>query len=285
VNIKLARYVQQHQQDYEKIFFVTYLYLPTIWGVLAARGKSVLIPLAHDEAAFHFLICQKILDLAPAIITNTLSERNLVLSKIGDPDKVKIAGLGLAPIHKPKELLLGLSQKPYLLYLGRLSNGKKVDVLISHFIAYDRLKNLGHHLVLAGHKDPGFFLPEHPRISYLGFINDEKKNALLHEAACVINPSPLESLSLIVLEAIDREKPVLVNKECSVLNDYVQTCDSVSGYLREDEFIHQLEAIMITDWQQPSQQLKLTQAKKWAHGFYSWEHIFEVYKNVTSQQR
>ena len=60
----------------------------------------------------------------------------------------------------------------------------------------------------------------HPDILYTGFVSDEEKRTIIQHARIVINPSKFESLSLILLEAMNDEKPMLVNGKCAVLKEH-----------------------------------------------------------------
>lgn len=276
VNVKLARYLKENLQNYDRVFLFTYLYLPTIMGVKIAGNKAVLIPTAHDEPPFHFQMVRKMLNDVPVILANSVAEQRLLASKKGLSRKIRIAGIGFEPALRSNNTpFLGT---PYILYLGRLSKGKNVDVLVSNFISYVQRTSSGIELVLCGKAENGFEIPHHPQIRCLGFVTAEEKNSLIYDAKCVVNPSPLESLSLLVLEAIVRERPVLVNKQCEVLRDYIQTCKSVLAYDVEEEFSAQLDLILRTDWSETIPSKKLHDAKQWAEAQYSWDKVLREYE-------
>ena len=123
-------------------------------------------------------------------------------------------------------------------------------------------------------------IPSHPRIQHLGFVSETKKQTLIKHSACIVNPSPLESLSMIVIEGMMLKRPVLVNKECPVLNDYVEAAQSVKGYLNQEEFNKSLTDILQTDWTTKEQESQLTAAKAWAEKHYSWQEVLATYKSV-----
>ena len=83
-------------------------------------------------------------------------------------------------------------------------------------------------------------------IQYLGFVTDQEKLRLLQDAHAVIHPSPLESLSMITLEAIWAKKPFF-NGACQVLNYYSEQTNTVYSY-QDQSFNRKLREICITDW-------------------------------------
>ena len=65
-------------------------------------------------------------------------------------------------------------------------------------------------------------LPRDPDIRYLGMLSEQDKLDAMAAAAVLINPSPFESFSIVVLEAMLCGTPVLVNGRCDVLRGHVQ---------------------------------------------------------------
>lgn len=279
VNWRLARHLKRHLPEYDKVFLYTYLYLPTIWGVLQCREKAVLISTAHDEAPFHFLLIRKMLSLPSKIFAISPAEKELLCTKVQDPSRIELAGLGYDQFVEDQKPLSSTTegQTPYVLYLGRISKGKKVDLLIQWFLRFCDQNSLPIRLLLAGKAEKEVPIPKDPRVEYLGFLPNDQKMTMIRQAACIINPSPLESLSMIVIEAMLLKRPVLVNRECPVLNDYVIQTQTVKGYEEESEFASNLSAILSRDWNAPESQAQLERSKLWAEQNYSWEQVLQAY--------
>jgi glycosyltransferase involved in cell wall biosynthesis len=64
-------------------------------------------------------------------------------------------------------------------------------------------------------------LPRHAALFYAGFVPEEQKLALMAQAAVLIMPSPMESLSIVTLEALGQGTPVLANAGSAVLQEHV----------------------------------------------------------------
>jgi glycosyltransferase involved in cell wall biosynthesis len=287
VNLKIARYLKDNLNNYDKFMFVTYLYLPALWGINITRDKSVLVPTAHDEAPFYFLTVSRALELTGGILANSVPEQELIAARGIPRSKIGIAGLGIEGMEELSrdriqgDLHQDLQGQPYVLYLGRLSRGKQVDRLISMFEAFHESSSFKEvRLVLAGQKEDDVSLPDGDLVEYVGFLPDDRKAAYIANAACVINPSSLESLSLIVVEAMALEVPVLVNAASAALAYYTRTTRTVFGYRDEKGFIDQLAGILGRDWRDASHSKALAESRQWVIENYSWEKILDEYRRA-----
>jgi hypothetical protein len=64
-------------------------------------------------------------------------------------------------------------------------------------------------------------LPQRPWLSDLGFVSEVTKRQVLANAFALVNLSPNESLSIVVLEAWALQVPVVVSQRCAVLCDQI----------------------------------------------------------------
>ena len=97
-------------------------------------------------------------------------------------------------------------------------------------------------LVLAG--PANMPIPEHPSITFLGYVDDARRDALLASASALVVPSPYESLSIVLLEAWNRGMPALVNGGCDVLRGQAVRSDGALYYRTYDEFAHAVETLL-----------------------------------------
>jgi glycosyltransferase involved in cell wall biosynthesis len=79
-------------------------------------------------------------------------------------------------------------------------------------------------------------VPRHRKIRALGYVDENRKQALLRDASVLVQPSRFESLSLVLLEAWLVGTPVLVNGGCSVLREQVVEAGGGLYYENGDEF-------------------------------------------------
>ena len=90
-------------------------------------------------------------------------------------------------------------------------------------------------------------LPRDPNIRYLGMLSEQDKLDAMAAAAVLINPSPFESFSIVVLEAMLCGTPVLVNGRCDVLRGHVQRSQAGLYYESGFEFVEALRLMLAND--------------------------------------
>ncbi len=128
------------------------------------------------------------------------------------------------------------TDRPTVLYLGRLKAYKSVDVLLRAFrrVIIERPES---RLVIAGDGDEIGRLRQlafeelrlgRDRVEFLGFVDEEKKKSLLQEAWMLVNPSMMEGWGIVAVEANACGTPVIAS-DVPGLRDSVR--NSLSGFL------------------------------------------------------
>lgn len=273
---KLILHLREQKSAYDQVIYFTYLYYPTIYGYQETLPNGVVVTTAHDELPFHFDIVRKMLNEIPYIVTLNPEESKLVSSKLdSDKEKVKLAGMGI-DIPKVHKTDFG---EQNVLYLGRISRGKGVANLIEWMTDFQDVK-----LNLAGKVESDLKLEENDQVKYHGFVSEEQKGKLIDNASVLINPSAHESLSIIVLEAMARGRPVIVNGNCSVLNHYALETQTVFSFTSKEEFKELLRRVLSIDWSANDKQSQLKETVDWVSKYYSWPAITRTYSTLTDKQ-
>lgn len=229
----LLKYIKNNQHEYAVFIFFSYLYYASYYGMKLVKNKAVFIPLAHDEPIFYKT--PSTLFSTPALtMFNSTSEMKLVKERVDIPDaRTAIIGCGVN-----EEVVFNSSftyPNPYLIFLGRIEKMKGGGLLIDYFMKFSQKhKHYGLKLLLLGNKK--MEIPKHDDIVYLGFKSESEKFQYLNNALALVNPSFLESLSLIVLESFYVETPVIVNGACEVLVDHVNKSDAGFVFNSFEEF-------------------------------------------------
>ncbi len=63
----LIDYLKRHYKQYEALVFYNYLYAPTVLGLQIDPGRSILVPVAHDEPPIHLSIYRDVFRAPKAI--------------------------------------------------------------------------------------------------------------------------------------------------------------------------------------------------------------------------
>ena len=130
---------------------------------------------------------------------------------------------------------------PFALYGGRIDPGKGCEELIEYFSTYVAAGGSAS-LVLMGLKLMP--LPEEPFINFAGMLSELERLQALEAATVVVCPSPYESLSLIALEALAAETPIVCNARSDVLVDHCLRSNGGLFYRDRDEFVECMQLLV-----------------------------------------
>ena len=234
-----------HHEDYAQIVFFTYLYATTFFGSQQVPAtKTVLVPTAHDEAPIFLPAFRGMFARFPAYIFLTPEERQFV------EETFPVAGARKATIGMPVALTTPPDparfrakysiEGPFLLYAGRIDPTKGCDRLLAFYRAARR--DLPLPLILIGNRVMD--LPRDPDIRYLGMLPEQDKLDAMAAATVLVNPSPFESFSIVILEAMLCGTPVLVNGHCEVLKGHIQRGRGGLYYETGYEFVEALRLLL-----------------------------------------
>ncbi len=239
--------------DCDALLFFTYLYYPTWAGLQAVSARTLLVPTTHDEPPLRFSIYAEMFARASGFAFLTPPEEALVRSRFDLGSRpAAVAGMGvdleaaaLAPTAAAAFRARHGLRRPYVLYAGRIDAGKGCAEMLAHFDSYAREFAPAPDLVLLG--SLAMELPQRSDVRYLGFVSEEEKRAAFAGASVVICPSPFESLSIVLLEALACRVPVLVNRRSAVLEDHCLRSGGGLFYADGAEFAHALQRLLGDD--------------------------------------
>jgi glycosyltransferase involved in cell wall biosynthesis len=275
----LVEALREEKGRYAAVVFFTYLYYPTYWGLQAAPERSVLVPTTHDEPPLTFSVYREVFALARAFAFLTPAEQELVRSRFGTGDRpATIAGMGVDPAP-PGDVAefrarYGASG-PYALYAGRIDAGKGCAALLAHHERYRREKKDAADLLLVGR----LAMPE-PRqdgVRYLGFLSEEDKSTAMAGACAVVCPSPYESLSIVLLEALALGTPGLVNAGSAVLKEHCLRSNAGLFYSDGEEYAEALDLLVR---QETLRRTLGAQGRRYVDAEYRWSVVLERWRSL-----
>ncbi len=275
--------LKQNQDQYECLIAITYLYWPTLAALEGLEIPKFIVPLAHDEPPFYFDRVRSALEKADYVLSNVVPEAALI-KRVAPRAKISVVGAGINfnSLMRHGEID-ATPQKPYLLYLGRISRGKGVDKLID-WLGSQELMAMGFDLVLAGQIEPELReLVRRKHVRCLGQVAPQEKARLIANASAVINPSRHESLSLITLEAMALGTPVLVNQASEVLAYYAREVPTCFAYSDPATLVLALRKISAAA-SSPDWQVKLDTSKKWTHKNFDWSEVIKNFDMAITGQ-
>jgi len=219
---KLLDFIVDNMDNFDNFIFFTYLYCTTYFGLPLVKDKAILVPTAHDEPPIYLDIFNELFQMPEYIVYNTEWEKNFVQSKFKNkhiPNDVVGVGIDSIQSLHPHDFIEKYNvDGRFILYVGRIDESKGCKVLFNYFLRYKKSHKNELKLVLIG--KPVMNIPKTKDIISLGFISDKDKHDAISASEILINSSPFESLSMVLLEAWSLNKPTLINGNCGVLKDH-----------------------------------------------------------------
>ncbi|MDE0607873.1 MAG: glycosyltransferase family 4 protein [Acidimicrobiaceae bacterium] len=266
--------------------FTPYMYHPAVRGVSLARVPTVLHAAAHPEPPLRLPVFDDLFNSASAIAHYSRLEQRLVLDRFPATVLTPQAVTGL-PVEAPEFEIdpveargfFGLGDEPFVLFLGRVLRSKGAHELVDFFAGARERRGDGK-LVIAGPVVDE--IPKSKGVVCVGPVSEQHKFGLLAAADALINPSPLESFSLVVLEAWLAGTPVLVNGWCGPTRDH---CERSGGGLWYSNFV-EFEVSLNRLLDDADLRDNLAEA---GHGYvtesFSWAAVRRRYLSLVSQVR
>jgi len=270
-SLDLQRFIEDEGNAFDLILFSPYLFGTTIWGSQPWPERTALIPCLHDEPYAYLATVRRMFETVRGCLFNSEGEARLArrLQKVAFGE---IVGMGFdAPTDEPPVRFAephGLDS--YVLYAGRIEEGKRVDVAVEYAVRYAAERQNAPQLVLIGQ---GSYRP--PRsaegaVVHVGFVGEDERRAAYSEALAVVNPSQLESLSLVLMEAWLEATPCLAAAGSQVMREH---CERSVGGLTFDSyetFRHSLDRLREDD---DLRTRMGTAGQAYVLDTYSWPHV------------
>jgi glycosyltransferase involved in cell wall biosynthesis len=236
----LRAHLHDEGSAYDAVIFFTYLYAPTAWGLPLVADRALLVPTAHDEPPLAFELYADVFELPRAVLCNTPEEARLITQRFPEARRPRVVGVGVdVPQARPERFREKHGvQRPYVLYVGRLEEGKGVRELVKHHRLLTRSFPDAPDLILAG---SGELHLSGSRT--LGRISEEEKWDALAGAQAVVVPSRYESLSLLALEAFASRTPVVGNAESEVIAGHLKRSGAGYAFSNAEEYVDAVKRV------------------------------------------
>lgn len=274
----LVEYVDKHQDEYEAIIVVTYLYYTAVKSIVRIKNKAIFIPTAHQEPFIHFDMYKKVFGAADAFVFLTDEEKDLVHSIFHNenvPYEVMGVGVEVPEVVDSDRFKKKYNLDNYLIYVGRIDEGKDCPRLFKYFLEYKRRVKGDLKLVLMGKAVCD--IPKSPDIISLGFVSEEDKFDGIKGAKALILPSKFESLSISVLEAMTLSVPVIVNGICDVLKGHCVKSNGGLYYKNYFEFEGCINYMM----EHPEEYaIMCKNARKYVEDYFQWDDIMKKFDRI-----
>ena len=169
------------------------------------------------------------------IAPTKLVANDLIKHKIKSKVEVISVGIDTKPYQQFNNLTIQQFKEKYILSLGRIAQGKSLDILVKAFAKASkdvpdvRLKIAGDGPMLAELKNLVKELDIEEKVDFIGFLQRDEKVALFKNATCFISTSISETFGLTFLEAMSCGTPVIgarAGGSYEIIKDYGITCEA-----------------------------------------------------------
>jgi glycosyltransferase involved in cell wall biosynthesis len=219
----LQRFLEVHVSRYDLALFAPYFFGTTVWGSQVAPDRSALVPCLHDEPYARLATVRSVLGAVRGCIFNSAGEERLA-RRLADIREGGVVGMGFdPPAAEPAARFAeprGLGR--YVLYAGRIEAGKRVETAVQYAVRHAAERRDAPRLVLIG---SGTYRPPPSAgdvVLHAGLLDGESRRAAYAEAVALVNPSHLESFSIVLMEAWLEGTPALVAHESDVMREHAQ---------------------------------------------------------------
>jgi glycosyltransferase involved in cell wall biosynthesis len=235
----LVEALRERASEFDAIVVGPYLFGLTCDVVRAFPDRTLLLPCFHDEPIARLGIWPDDYGRAGGILLHSEEEKELALTRLGvnGPTTVVIGTC----IDATRAETQPMGERPYVAYCGRYSAQKNLPLLLEWMRRYRQERPEGLDLVLMGRGE--VTLPAKPWARDLGWVDEERKRAVVARAQALIQLSQQESLSIVALEAWAQETPVIVHAGCAVLTGQVQRSEGGIAIADYNEFAHALDEL------------------------------------------
>jgi glycosyltransferase involved in cell wall biosynthesis len=278
---ELYHHLALHGDEYDLLIFLPYLFATTIYGSAIWSAKSVVCACLHDEPYARFIDVRAMLQSVKGLMFLSQPERIFAEETLGvKHPRARVVGFGLDEFEPEPERFrhkFGL-HSPFLLYAGRLDPAKNVLQLISYFMNY-RQSRPGRdlRLVLAG--SGPLPLPSHPDLVAVGYLEGQDLKDAYAAATVLCQPSLVESLSIVLMEAWLAGTAVLVHGQCPVTSHHVSQSSGGLYFTDAAEFAGAVDWLL--DHPHERQQMA-AQGRAYVRREFNWPRVYDRFRRGLS---
>lgn len=228
----LIRELARRRSEFAAIVTGPYLFKLTYQVAKQFTRQVLLAPCFHDEPLAYLPAFRQIYRKVGGVFFHSHTETRFAAERltINHPHHAIVGTFLPGEAFARDDAACRTDKTPYLVYCGRYCPEKALGELIEWMDNFQARHPDKLRLVCMGQGPTK--LPQRSWLSDLGFISEAAKRQVLANAFALMNLSPNESLSIVVLEAWALQAPVVVSQRCAVLCE--QTTNAQGGAIAQN---------------------------------------------------
>jgi glycosyltransferase involved in cell wall biosynthesis len=277
---ELAGWLLRNRNRFDCVICFTYLYWPTAVAATELAGLVPLVmhPTVHDEPPLRLSVFDEVFHAPDAFALSTPEEITLIERRFGMTPPGDVIGIGVEMPDTDDSLFRRTSAVgagPYLLYVGRIDEGKGARELLEFFVAFKEHQPSDLKLVMLG--EPLIDIPVRDDIVVTGFVDYDVRDSAMAGALALVNPSFFESFSMVLTESFAHRRPALVQGRCEVLRGHAMRSGAAIPYEGFAEFAAGVELLL----EDPARADAMGAAgRAYVEREYDWEVVLDRYERL-----
>lgn len=272
----LEAFVREHARDYDLVVTHNVVFRPAVVAVRAARDAgvpAVVIPHAHlDDDFYHFPDLAETLRTADLVLASPRAACDF-LQQQGCRTAYLPAGCDTTESFGEAEVAAFRAvcdvPEPFVLVLGRKAGAKGYRAVIEAVEALNR-EGVRVRAVLIGPDDDGVPVRSAHAV-YLGPQPREVVRGALASCTALCHLSASESFGIVLLEAWQAGRPVIVNRHCAAFHD--MAIDGVNALMVSPDQGEEVKAAIARLIGDPELAVELAREGRKVVEDYSWQKV------------
>ncbi len=261
------------EREGRRFIFMPYPFPTTYWGTILAGDQAYLLPCLHDEPYAYYQSYHWMFNHVQRVLANSPAEAAFARRMYGLTEQHVVVcgeGIDLTPRGDREAFRKRHNIQGPLLYFAGARRQKNTDMLVRYLREYWARRGGALTLMLTGRE-----LPEIPKalsnlILPLGFLSSAERSDAYAAADIFINPSMIESFSIVLMESWLQGTPALVNRDCDVTCEAVEQSGGGLAFSGFGEFAAALD-ILLADAN--LRQTLGSQGQAWVQANCRWEDV------------
>lgn len=241
----MERYLAAEPGRFDVVLGIPYMAATTYFAFRAVPDRFCAIPCLHDEPFARLRYVDRMLSQALGTMCNSWPELDLARRLHPRIGPTAMVGLGFDEPPSPPDPALfrrkyGVEGR-FAVFVGRLQTDKNLPQLLEYFVRWKERQGGDLQLVLVGEGD--VVPPSRPDIRAIR-LDWADRDSMLAAAECLVQPSLMESLSIVTMQAWQAGSAVLTHGRGEVVRDHCVRSNGGLWYENYAEFEGMLSLLL-----------------------------------------